>query len=84
MEACPLNIEHIPAIVDMRRYQTLTEGQFPEELQQTFRNLETNYTPWSGVSHATRADWAKDQGITTFAEDKEVEYCFLGRLCWFL
>ena len=59
MEACPLYIEHIPAIVDMRRYLTLTEGDFPEELANTYRNLETNSTPWA-FSPATRADWAKD------------------------
>ncbi len=76
MEACPLGIEHIPAIVDMRRYKTLTEGEFPSELNQTFKNLETNFTPWSGVSHATRADWSKDQNVTTFAENSDVEYCF--------
>ena len=44
MEACPLYIEHIPAIVDMRRYLTLTEGEFPSELANTYRNLETNST----------------------------------------
>src|SRR5690606_33070028 len=36
MEACPLYIEHIPSIVDMRKYLTLTEGQFPDELNNTF------------------------------------------------
>ncbi len=76
MEACPLSIEHIPSIVDMRRYLTLTAGEFPNELQQTFRNLETNFTPWSGVSHSTRGDWAKNHDITTYAQKKDVEYCF--------
>ena len=76
MEACPLEIEHIPAIVDMRRHLVLTEGKIPNELNQTFTNLENNYTPWSGVSHSTRADWAKDQNVTTYAENPDVEYCF--------
>lgn len=76
MEACPLGIEHIPAIVDMRRYKTMTTGEFPDELQQTFKNLETNYTPWSGVSHSSRADWAKNEDVTTFSENADVEYCF--------
>jgi Fe-S oxidoreductase len=75
MEACPLYIEHIPAIVDMRRYLTLTEGQFPEELGNTYRNLENNSTPWA-FSHATRADWAKDLDVTTMAENSDVEYLF--------
>ncbi len=75
MEACPLYIEHIPAIVDMRRYLTLTEGNFPEELANTFKNLENNYTPWA-FSHATRADWAKGLDVTTMAQKSDVEYLF--------
>jgi Fe-S oxidoreductase len=75
MEACPLYIEHIPAIVDMRRYLTLTEGQFPEELQNTFRSLETNGSPWA-MDPSTRADWAKGLNVTTMAEKSDVEYLF--------
>ena len=75
MEACPLYIEHIPAIVDMRRYKTLTEGDFPAELNNTFRNLETNSTPWA-FSPETRADWAKGLDVTTMAENSDVEYLF--------
>ncbi|MDQ3230820.1 MAG: (Fe-S)-binding protein, partial [Pseudobdellovibrionaceae bacterium] len=75
MEACPLYIEHIPAIVDMRRYLTLTEGNFPSELAGTFRNLENNYSPWA-MAPATRADWAKGLNVTTMAEKSDVEYLF--------
>ena len=75
MEACPLYIEHIPAIIDMRRYLTLTEGNFPEELANTFRNLETNGTPWA-FSSSTRADWAQGLGVTTMREKSDVEYLF--------
>jgi Fe-S oxidoreductase len=75
MEACPLYIEHIPSIVDMRRYLTLTEGKFPAELQTTFRNLETNSSPWA-FNPDTRADWAQGLGVTTMAEKSDVEYLF--------
>ncbi|HET9238449.1 MAG TPA: (Fe-S)-binding protein [Oligoflexus sp.] len=75
MEACPLYIEHIPAIVDMRRYLTLTEGSFPSELAGTFRNLENNFSPWA-MAPATRADWAKGLNVTTMAEKSDVEYLF--------
>ena len=75
MEACPLYIEHIPAIVDMRRYLTLTEGEFPEELATTYKNLENNSTPWA-FSPSTRADWAKGLDVTTMAEKSDVEYLF--------
>ena len=75
MEACPLHIEHIPAIVDMRRYMTMTEGEMPEELQTTLQNLEVQGNPW-GMNNDTRGDWAKGLGVTTMAEKSDVEYLF--------
>ena len=75
MEACPLDIEHIPAIVDMRRYLTLTEGSFPAELATTFKNLETNSTPWA-FSSATRADWAKGLDVKQLKDVKQADYLF--------
>ena len=75
MEACPLHIEHIPAIVDMRRYMTMTEGEIAPELQLTLQNLETHSNPW-GISNDNRGDWAKGLGVTTMAEKSDVEYLF--------
>lgn len=75
MEACPLHIEHIPAIVDMRRYLTMTEGDMPEELQGTLENLEVNSNPW-GMNNDSRGDWAKDLNVTTMAEKSDVDYLF--------
>jgi Fe-S oxidoreductase len=68
MEECPVMIEHVPAIVDMRRYLVLNDSRFPPELTTTFRNLETNFSPWA-FSPESRADWAKDLGVTTMAEE---------------
>ncbi|MDE3268845.1 MAG: (Fe-S)-binding protein [Pseudomonadota bacterium] len=75
MQACPLDIEHIPAIVDMRRYLTLTEGSFPAELGNTFRNLETNSTPWA-FSSSTRADWAQGLDVKQMKDVGEADYLF--------
>jgi Fe-S oxidoreductase len=75
MEACPLYIEHIPAIVDMRRYMSLTEGNFPEELTNTFKNLENNFSPWA-MPHSDRAKWADGLGVTTMSQKSDVEYLF--------
>jgi Fe-S oxidoreductase len=75
MEACPLYIEHIPAIVDMRRYMSLTEGNFPVELGNTFKNLENNFSPWA-MPHSDRAKWAEDLNISTMAQRSDVEYLF--------
>ncbi len=60
-------IEHVPAIMDMRRFLVLNESRFPPELTNTFKNLETNFTPWA-FSHESRADWAKGLDVKTMAE----------------
>src|SRR3954453_547035 len=55
---CPVDIEHVDHIVDMRRYQVLVESNFPAELNQLFRGLEGRGNPWNMSSQA-RMDWAK-------------------------
>ncbi len=66
MQECPVMIEHVPAIVDMRRYLVLTESRFPAELTTTFKNLENNCTPWA-FPPDSRADWAKGLQVKTMA-----------------
>lgn len=75
MQACPLGIEHIPAIMDMRRYLTMTEGSIPSELQATLEKVENQNNPW-GFNNAQRADWAKGLEVPTLAEKKSVDYLF--------
>lgn len=75
VDACPVFIEHVPKIVDMRRWLVLTESRFPAELQPAFRNLETNGNPWQ-MSWQTRADWAKDLGVRHMADVPEAEYLY--------
>ena len=74
-ENCSSSIEHVPKIVQMRQYKVLTEADFAPELQLTYRNMENNSNPW-GIGAHLRADWAKDLGIKTLAEDPGVEYLF--------
>ena len=59
VEQCPVDIEHVDHIVDMRRYQTLIESAFPSELGGLFKNLENKGNPW-GMGQRARLDWAKD------------------------
>ncbi|AXG12131.1 (Fe-S)-binding protein [Intrasporangium calvum] len=59
VEQCPVDIEHVDAIVDMRRYKNLIESAFPSELGGLFKNLEKNANPW-GLAPRLRMDWAKD------------------------
>ncbi|MBX3042089.1 MAG: 4Fe-4S dicluster domain-containing protein [Candidatus Kapabacteria bacterium] len=75
MQECPVNIEHVPAIVDMRRSLVMMESEFPALLQNTFGNLETNATPWA-FPPSERADWADGADIKTAAELGEFDILF--------
>ncbi len=81
MEHCPMFIEHIPKIIEMRRNLVMWQGDMPSEAQMTFTNLERNYNPW-GVGWANRADWLNDRGIADkvkiAAEDSDFEYLLFG------
>jgi Fe-S oxidoreductase len=59
VEQCPVDIEHVDHILDLRRYQTLIETSYPNELNGLFKNLEKSGNPW-GVNASKRMDWAKD------------------------
>ncbi len=59
VQQCPVDIEHVDTIVDIRRYQTLMESAFPAELGGTFTKLERRGNPW-GLPARQRLDWAKD------------------------
>ncbi|MEK7790176.1 MAG: heterodisulfide reductase-related iron-sulfur binding cluster [Deltaproteobacteria bacterium] len=75
VEACPVFIEHVDAIVDMRRYLVLMEGKMEAEAQKTFANWETYSNPY-GFSPQTRGEWAKEIGVKTLAENPDVEYLY--------
>lgn len=67
MDHCPVYVEHIDKIIDMRRYQVLMASRFPEELVAAFKGLERNSNPW-GLGHDTRADWIQELDIPIMAE----------------
>ena len=69
---CPVDIEHVDHIIDMRRYQVLVENNFPAELSQLFRGLEGKGNPWN-MSAQGRLDWAKglDFDVPVVGEDIE-------------
>jgi Fe-S oxidoreductase/nitrate reductase gamma subunit len=58
-EICPVNIEILDKILDMRRYLSLMESNFPAELGNAYRAMENQGNPW-GMNQGERADWAKD------------------------
>ncbi|WP_173124051.1 (Fe-S)-binding protein [Kibdelosporangium persicum] len=79
VEQCPVDIEHVDHIVDMRRYQVMIESEFPTELGTLFRNLETKGNPW-GQNNSERMDWAKglDFEVPVFDGElaSDVEYVY--------
>ncbi|MFQ6170743.1 (Fe-S)-binding protein [Oryzobacter sp. R7] len=72
VEQCPVDIEHVDHIVDMRRYATLIESAFPSELGGLFKNLEGKGNPW-GMGARARLDWAKDLPFPVKVLGQDVE-----------
>jgi Fe-S oxidoreductase len=62
MQECPVNIEHVDHIVDMRRNLVMGESRFPKEVGTLLRNIENSNNPW-GMQQTTRADWAEGLGV---------------------
>jgi len=81
VEQCPVDIEHIDHIVDMRRYQVMMESEFPSELSVLFKNLETKANPW-GQNAGDRTNWISevDFDVPVYGEDVDsfdgYEYLF--------
>ncbi len=72
---CPLLIEHVDHIIDMRRYLVQMESRFPRELTQFFKGCENMSNPW-GLASNTRGDWFADLGVKTPEENPGFEYLF--------
>jgi Fe-S oxidoreductase/nitrate reductase gamma subunit len=76
--ACPVFIiPVVDKVAEMRRYLVLDKAEFPKEVQNAFRGMETNGNPWN-ISAATRADWARGLPVASMAdaEGKEIEVLF--------
>jgi Fe-S oxidoreductase/nitrate reductase gamma subunit len=76
-QACPVGIEILDKILDMRRYLSLMESDFPTELGQAYKNLENASNPW-GMGQHTRAEWAADLDVPVVGESGtfEAEYLY--------
>ncbi|KOS54718.1 (Fe-S)-binding protein [Rhodococcus rhodochrous] len=81
VEQCPVDIEHVDHIIDMRRYQVLIESDFPSELAGLFKNLENKGNPW-GQNAKDRLNWISelDFDVPVFGQDADsfadYEYLF--------
>ena len=72
VEQCPVDIEHIDHIVDMRRYQVMMESEFPSELGVLFKNLETKGNPW-GQNAKDRTNWIDEVEFDVPVFGKDVD-----------
>ncbi|MEV0253173.1 (Fe-S)-binding protein [Streptomyces sp. NPDC050732] len=72
VEQCPVDIEHIDHIVDMRRYQVMIESAFPSEAGTMLKNLEKKGNPW-GLAKKQRLEWTKEVDFEVPVVGKDVE-----------
>ncbi|MHB8245261.1 MAG: (Fe-S)-binding protein [Acidimicrobiales bacterium] len=79
VEQCPVDIEHVDAIIDMRRYEVMIESRFPTEAGLMLRNIENRGDPW-GLGQSKRLEWTEsldfEVPVVTGEIPDDVEYLF--------
>jgi Fe-S oxidoreductase len=75
MEICPVSIEHVPKIVDMRRQLVMEESDFPTEVTSLFNNIERNFNPWE-ISNDRRAEWAAGLDVPLLSENPDADVLY--------
>lgn len=77
-DICPVNIQHLDILMEVRKHRVLMEASFPAEMQEAFNSLENQSNPW-GFAPDTRADWCKDMDVALMCDrpDADVLY-FVG------
>ncbi|HET8733131.1 MAG TPA: 4Fe-4S dicluster domain-containing protein, partial [Anaeromyxobacteraceae bacterium] len=73
--ACPVLIENVPRLVDMRRQAVLVDSAFPDEAQRVFKGIETQGNPW-GIGSNKRTEWCEDLDVPRAADGGEYEWLF--------
>jgi Fe-S oxidoreductase len=74
-EACPVNIEYVDKMVDIRQHLVQEASRFPAELGRTFKGLETNSNPW-GISSHERDAWAEGLDVPRITDKPDAEYLY--------
>ncbi|PIR21875.1 MAG: Fe-S oxidoreductase [Deltaproteobacteria bacterium CG11_big_fil_rev_8_21_14_0_20_45_16] len=75
VEACPVMIDHVDDIVEMRRALVLNRGSNPDEATNAFRNWESSSNPW-GLSPDSRQEWLLNKGVPVFETGGDFEYLY--------
>jgi Fe-S oxidoreductase len=73
--ACPVLIENVPRLVDMRRQQVLVDATFPDEAQRVFKGIETQGNPW-GIGSNRRTEWCEDLDLPRASSGQPFEWLF--------
>jgi Fe-S oxidoreductase len=71
-EVCPVDIEHVSRIVDIRRDRVLMKAAIPDKIQRFYRNIEENSNPW-GKAWVYRGNWAQGLNILKPEAEKSAE-----------
>ena len=75
MEACPVFIEHVPTIVDLRRHLVMERSEIPESAEAALVSLERRNHPWRGTQN-NRSDWMEGLGLNEFTSGEDIEYLY--------
>lgn len=75
MEECPMNIEHVPLIMELRRYKTLTLGELPPSAADAVNKIKINGNPW-GIAQDDRMKWAEGLEVPVAKEGEKIDYLY--------
>jgi Fe-S oxidoreductase len=75
IDICPMQIEHVDDIIDIRREQVLMQGKFPKELENAFRGIENQANPW-GFAPDDRMKWAAGLAVKTIRENPDPDVLY--------
>jgi len=73
--ACPVLIENIPRLIDLRRHAVLVDSAMPDEATRVFKNIETQGNPW-GIGSNKRAEWCDDLDVPRASAGGDFEWLF--------
>jgi len=74
-EQCPVMIEHVDKILDIRRHLVMTRNEYSKEVGLTLKNVENKSNPW-GMASGKRGDWAKGLDIPTLEDKPDAEWLY--------
>ncbi len=75
MQQCPVYVEHVPTIVDLRRYLVMEQAEYPEPMQEALTSMEARGHPFRGTT-ASRTDWCDGLGVKIVGESGPAEWLY--------